>query len=137
LNPIESFSLDVAYQTGPNIDVYPCNGGENQMWIWNSTIQTFQSKYSREYLTFRPQLEIWSDPLVNGSQAVVLFNRGNNGSEPITVQWKDIPRPTSCKQDLLSWAFCTQDLGPDLEYRYVNRSYAHLGYRFHSDTVRH
>jgi hypothetical protein len=50
---------------------------------------------------------------------------------------KDYPRPTSCKQDLLSWAFCTQDLDPDLEYRYVNRSYAHLGYRFHSDTVRH
>lgn len=38
-------------------------------------------------------MEIWSGLLSNGSQAVVLFNRGNNGSEPITVQWKDIAIP--------------------------------------------
>ena len=85
--------MDVTYQSGPNIDAYPCNGGANQIWIWNSTIETFQSEYSKEYLTFRPQLEIWSGPLSNGSQAVLLFNRGNNGSESITVQWKDIAIP--------------------------------------------
>jgi alpha-galactosidase len=37
-----------------------------------------------------PELEVWAGPLSNGSQAVLLFNRGNTGSEPITVQWSDI-----------------------------------------------
>ncbi len=77
--------MDVAYQTGPNIDTYPCNQGDNQIWIYNSTIKTLQSKYTMEYLTFQPQLEIWAGPLSNGSQVVLLFNRGNNGSEPILL----------------------------------------------------
>ena len=83
----------MAYQTGPNVDAYPCNQGANQVWIWNSTVQTFQSQYTKEYLTFRPQLEIWASQLSNSSQAVLLFNRANNGSEPLTVQWKDIGLP--------------------------------------------
>ena len=41
-------------------------------------------------LTVRETLEIWAGPLQDGSQAVVLFNRNNNGSEPITVKWTDI-----------------------------------------------
>ena len=102
--------MDVAYKTGPNVDTYSCNQGDNQIWIWNATVGTFQSKYTGEYLTFRPQLEVWASPLTNGSQAVLLFNRGNIGSEPITVQWSDIGFPadhSATVRDL--WA--RQDLG--------------------------
>ncbi len=120
------FSLDVAYQSGPNVDAYSCNQGDNQIWIWNSTIKTLQSKFTMEYLTFQPQLEIWASPLSNGSQAVLLFNRGNNGSEPITVQWSDIGFPddhSALVRDLWS----RQDLGtftgkytsPNIDYHSV------------------
>ena len=104
------FSLEVAYQTGPNVDSYPCAQVDNQIWIWNSTVKTLQSKYTMQYLTFRPQLEIWASPISNGSQAVVLFNRVSNGSEPITVQWSDIgfsDTQSAVVRDL--WA--RQDLG--------------------------
>lgn len=120
------FSLDVTYKTGPNIDTYGCSQADNQIWIWNSTVKTFQSKYSGNYLTFRPQLEIWASPISNGSQAVVLFNRGNNGSEPITVKWTDIGLPTSqsaivrnlwTRQDL--GTFSNQYTSPDIDYHSV------------------
>jgi len=103
--------LDAAYNTGPNVDSYPCSqGANNQIWLWNSTKQTFQSKYTGYYLSVRPQLEVWAGPLTNGSQAVVLFNRGSNGSEPITVQWSDLgfaSTQSATVRDL--WAH--QDLG--------------------------
>ncbi len=120
------FSLEVAYQTGPKVDSYPCSQVDNEVWIWNSTVKTFQSKYTGNYLTFRPQLEVWAGPISNGSQAVVLFNRGSNGSEPITVQWSDIgfsDTHSAVVRDL--WA--RQDLGtftgkytsPNIDYHSV------------------
>jgi alpha-galactosidase len=46
-----------------------------------------------EYFTIKPELEIWAGPLTGGSQAVVLLNRADNGSQEITVQWTDIGFP--------------------------------------------
>ncbi len=43
-----------------------------------------------QYLTIKPELEVWAGPLSGGSQAVVLFNRADNGSQEITVKWSDI-----------------------------------------------
>ena len=87
------FSLDVYLFDGPNVDAYTCNKGANQAWIWNPTDGTLISKQNNECLTSKPQLEVWAGPLVNGSQAVVLLNRVDSGSEPITVQWTDIGFP--------------------------------------------
>lgn len=47
---------------------------------------TVRSKHTGKCLTLRSKLEIWAGPLSNGSQAVVLLNRGDTGNEPITVQ---------------------------------------------------
>ena len=87
------FSLDVYNFTGPNVDAYACNPGANQKWIWSSTDQTLRSKQTDECLTLKPELEIWAGPLSDGSQAVVLLNRVELGSEQITVQWSDIGFP--------------------------------------------
>jgi len=38
-------------------------------------------------------LEVWAGPLSGGSQAVLLLNRADSGSEPITVKWTDIGFP--------------------------------------------
>lgn len=87
---LECFSLDVYYFTGPNVDAYTCNKGDNQAWSFSSTDGTFRSKQTGECLTSKPELEVWAGPLSDGSQAVVLLNRVDSGSEPITVQWTDI-----------------------------------------------
>jgi alpha-galactosidase len=61
-------------------------------------------------LTVRETLEIWAGPFSDGSQAVVLFNRGNSGSESITVKWTDLGFPldrSATVRDL--WA--RKDLG--------------------------
>jgi hypothetical protein len=79
--------------TGPNVESFSCNKQDNQAWIWNSTDGTVRSKETGQCLTSKAQLEIWAGPLSNGSQAVVLFNRGDSGSEPITVKWSDIGFP--------------------------------------------
>jgi hypothetical protein len=78
---------------GPNVDAYSCNQQDNQAWIWSSTDGTVRSKHNDECLTSISELEIWAGPLSDGSQAVVLLNRGDSGSEPITVQWSDINFP--------------------------------------------
>jgi alpha-galactosidase len=53
--------------------------------------------------------EVWMKPLADGSRAVILFNRGNEGG-PITVHWEDIglfPGGSATVRDL--WA--KKDLG--------------------------
>ena len=56
------------------------------------------------------QLEIWAGPLSNGSQAVLLFNRLDSGSEPITVQWSDIGIPSD-RPALVRDLWAHKDLG--------------------------
>jgi hypothetical protein len=63
------------------------------MWIWNTTDATLRSKYNGQCLTVQQELEVWAGPLSGGSQAVVLLNRGDTGSEQITVKWTDIGFP--------------------------------------------
>lgn len=80
------------------------------MWIWNATDGTVKSKANNECLMVQLELEIWAGPLLGGSQAVVLLNRGDIESEEITVQWKDIgfpPNQSATIRDL--WA--RKDLG--------------------------
>ena len=72
-----------------------CNGQDTQMWIWNSTDGTMRSKINGECFTIQPELGTWAGPLLGGSQAVVLFNRGDNDSEEITVKWTDIGFPAN------------------------------------------
>ncbi len=89
----ELFSLDVYNFDGPNLDAFSCNTHDNQAWIWNSTDATVRSKQNGKCLTSMPELEVWAGPLSDGSQTVVLLNRANDGSEPITVKWSDIGFP--------------------------------------------
>jgi hypothetical protein len=86
-------SLTLYAGFGPNIVAYTCNGKDNQIWSWNETDETLRSKPRGQYLTIKPELEIWAGPLSGGSQAVVLLNRADNGSESITVKWNDIGFP--------------------------------------------
>lgn len=78
---------------GPNVDAFTCNKQDNQAWIWSSTDGTVRSKHNNECLTSLSALEVWAGPLKDGSQAVLLLNRANSGSQPITVQWSDIGFP--------------------------------------------
>ena len=102
--------MDVFNFAGPYVDAFTCNKQDNQIWIWNSTDGTVRTKHNGQCLTVQEELEIWASPLSGGSQAVVLFNRGNTDSEQITVQWTDIgfpPNHSANVRDL--WA--RKDLG--------------------------
>ncbi|CAF3368005.1 unnamed protein product [Rotaria sp. Silwood1] len=95
---------------GNVVNAFSCNKQDNQAWIWNSVDGTIQSKHNGACLTWKAELEIWAGPLSDGSQAVVLLNRGNFGSETITVKWSDIGFPvdhSAVVRDL--WA--RKDLG--------------------------
>ena len=103
-------SLDVYDFDGPSVDAFSCNKQDNQIWIWNATDGTVRSKHNGECLIVQPELEVWAGPLLGGSQAVVLLNRGDSGTTEITVQWSDIGFPvdhSATVRDL--WAH--QDLG--------------------------
>jgi hypothetical protein len=100
----------VYYFDGPNVDAYTCNKGENQAWVWNEADGTLISKQNNECLTTKGDLEIWAGPLTNGSQAVVLLNRVDSGSEPITVQWSDIGFPAD-RSALVRDLWARKDLG--------------------------
>jgi hypothetical protein len=100
----------LTHLVGPNIIAYTCYGQPKQIWSWNETDKTIRSKPIGQYLTIKPEVEIWAGPLSGGSQAVVLLNRAENGSEAITVKWSDIGFPVdhpALVRDL--WAH--QDLG--------------------------
>jgi alpha-galactosidase len=68
------------------------------------------NKHNGLCLTVQQELEVWAGPVANNSQAVVLLNRGNIGSEPITVKWTDIGFPANKAADVRDlWA--QKDLG--------------------------
>src|SRR4051812_40797662 len=96
--------------TGPIVEAFTCNKQENQMWIWNATDRTVKSKGNNECLMVQPELEVWAGPLTGGSQAVVLLNRGDSGSEQITVKWSDIGFPTD-HSALVRDLWARKDLG--------------------------
>lgn len=87
------FSLHAHKFEGSNLDVYTCNKQDNQRWIWDESDGSIRSKESGDCLTLQSALEVWVGSLSDGSQAVVLLNRADNGSEPITVKWSDIGFP--------------------------------------------
>lgn len=107
------FSLERfrAVAASASVDASKCNHGDNQQWTWNSVDGTLRNKHDGQCLIQVPELEVWSAPLDDGSAAVLLLNRGNSVSEPITVQWTDIEFPvrdSALVRDL--WARKT--LGP-------------------------
>jgi alpha-galactosidase len=55
-------------------------------------------------------LEVWAGPLSGGSQAVLLLNRADSGSEPITVKWTDIGFPAE-KAATIRDLWAHKDLG--------------------------
>ncbi len=75
---------------GSNINAVSCKKQNTQGWKWNSADGTVHSQHNGECLTVQADIEVWAGPLSDGSQAVLLFNRGDSGSEPITVKWTDI-----------------------------------------------
>jgi hypothetical protein len=103
-------SLDVNRSNGANVFASTCSLKEGQQWIWNSTDKTVINKHNGLCLTVQQELEVWAGPVANNSQAVVLLNRGNIGSEPITVKWTDIGFPANKAADVRDlWA--QKDLG--------------------------
>ncbi len=95
---------------GSNVDVRTCQLQDSQEWIWNTTDKTIRNKHTGLCLTAQKELEIWAGPLSNNSQAVLLFNRGNVGSEPITVKWTDIGLPVD-KPALVRDLWAHKDIG--------------------------
>ncbi len=95
---------------GPDLDVLTCNQLDSEEWIWDESDGTIRSKKNGLCLSVRQELEVWAGPLYDGSQAVVLLNRADHGSEPITVNWSDLgfpPRDHALVRDL--WA--RKDIG--------------------------
>ncbi len=103
-------SLYANPRNGRNVYVDTCNLEDNQEWIWNSTDKTIINKHTGLCLTAQQELEVWAGPLSNNSQAVLLFNRGNVGSEPITVKWTDIGLPAD-KPALVRDLWARKDIG--------------------------
>jgi hypothetical protein len=107
---IDLFSLALRDFVGPHLNTYSCDTQADQAWIFNITEGIVQNKLNGQCLTVEAELEVWAAPLANNAQAVLLFNRGNTGSEPITVKWSDIGfyvNRSAIVRDL--WA--RQDLG--------------------------
>ena len=86
--------MDVLNFDGPFVDAFSCNGQDNQAWQWDMTDGTLRSVRKGQCLSVRGDLEVWAGPLADGSQAVVLLNRGDVGSESMTAKWTDIGFPS-------------------------------------------
>jgi len=107
------FSLERfrAVAASASVDASTCNHRDSQQWTWSSVDGTLRNKHDDQCLIQVPELEVWTAPLDDGSAAVLLLNRGNSVSEPITVQWTDIGFPvhdSALVRDL--WA--RKDIGP-------------------------
>lgn len=90
---LNDYCLDVWDFVGPVVQNYPCNGGDNQQWVFNSTDRTVRNPNSG-CLTATQHvapgtLEVWAGPLSGGDVAVILLNRGQ-ATSTITANWADL-----------------------------------------------
>ena len=119
-------SVDVYNYDGPSVDALSRNKQDTQAWTWNVTDGSVRSKHNGQCLTVQQELEVWAGPLLDGSQAVVLLNRGDIGSETITVEWADLSFPTN-HSALVRDIWARKDVGtftgsyisPNIEHRGV------------------
>jgi hypothetical protein len=104
------FSLALDSFVGPHLIPNGCDSQDDQAWIFNLTDGTVRNNLNGQCITVEAELEVWAGPLSDGSQAVLLFNRGNTGSEPITVKWSDIGFPVD-RSAIVRDLWARKDLG--------------------------
>ena len=101
--------LDVWNNVGPNVEMWDCNGGNNQKWVYYPEDQSLRSL--GQCLTpvdSQELLEVWAGKLADGSYAVILLNRAQT-TFPVTAKWAEIGVPTSAAKVRDLWE--RKDLG--------------------------
>ena len=82
--------LDVWNNVGPNVEMWSCNGGNNQKWTYYPNDRSLRSLGKcLTTATGAELLEVWAGKLADGSYAVVLLNRAQTIFS-ISVKWSDI-----------------------------------------------
>jgi len=89
--------VDIWEGSGPHIQAFPCSpGAQNQQWIYNITDHSVRgAQHPDSCLSLTSVVpsgirEVWAGPLADGSSAVVLLNRHDTKTLPITANWIDI-----------------------------------------------
>lgn len=78
---------------GQTVNLQECDKEGIGTWLSMEDDGTIRAMSTGHCLTVAAELEVWAGPLADGSQAVVLLNRGDSHRETITVQWIDIGFP--------------------------------------------
>ena len=90
---LNNMCLDVFDSHGPSVQTYSCNGGSNQIWVYDSNSQTLKNgNKCLSPATGLESLEVWAGILSDNSYAVMLLNRGNR-KEKMIVRWNEIGLP--------------------------------------------
>ena len=111
---LNNMCIDVFDSHGPSVQTYQCNGGSNQKWEYDSSLQTLKNgNKCLSPSTGLESLEIWAVKLSDNSYAVMLLNRGKR-KEKMIARWNEIglPEGEAFVRDL--WA--RKDLGVYTNY---------------------
>ena len=84
--------LDVFNFAGPTVDIWSCNGGENQKWLYDKTTRLLKSRQTdyNQCLTARPAGVAWTADGYDGDKYVALFNTESTEPADITVSFASI-----------------------------------------------
>jgi len=75
---MNNLCVDVWNNQGPVVEVWPCNGGDNQKWTYDPATKTLQSLgMCLTTQTDADLVEAWMGPLADGSYALVVVNRAS------------------------------------------------------------
>lgn len=115
-NATSPLCLDVYDWSGPNVDLYPCHGTDNQAWTYNTESKSLVSAHTGYCLTTAQphSTQIFAKQLADGGKAVALFNRGPVAVN-MTVTWAMIqledPQPWVSADVRDLWAHATVGTG--------------------------
>jgi len=87
---MNGYCMDVWYGQGPEVDAYPCNGGDNEKWAYDPAKKTLTSVgkcLSSE--TTKETVEAWMGPLADGTFALVIVNRAAS-SQHVSFSFSDL-----------------------------------------------
>ena len=111
---LNNMCIDVFDSHGPSVQTFPCNGENNQKWIYDPIEKTIKNENKcLSPSTGLESLEVWAGILSDNSYAVMLLNKGDKRNEMI-ARWKEIglPEGEAIVRDLWS----REDIGIFTDY---------------------
>jgi len=124
---MDDLCVDVWNNQGPVVEVWPCNGGDNQKWTYDPSTKALKSlDMCLTVQSAQELVEAWMGPLADGTYALVIVNRAPS-TQTAKFSFADVGLKANKVQIRDLWAH--KDLGSATEFSVELKTHASVMYK--------